>query len=248
MRSVVTILVLVAIAACVTLPGQSLSPEDWFLQGVSSLNSGRYDEAIGAFSEAVELNPNYAEAYRNRGLAWAKKGEHDRAIADFTRALELNPKDAQAYHNRGTVWAEKGALVRGLTDAKKALGLEPTNRTFSGLVIALQGKIEAKGEDRFQQGVSFLKARRYDEAIGAFSEAVELNPKYAEAYRNRGLAWAKKGEHDRAIADFTRAVELNPKDAEAYRNRGLAWAKKDSQVGLPSPTTAARRLTTPRSS
>jgi tetratricopeptide (TPR) repeat protein len=38
------------------------------------------------------LNPTYAEAYYNRGIAWADKGDYDRGIADYTRAIELNPK------------------------------------------------------------------------------------------------------------------------------------------------------------
>jgi tetratricopeptide (TPR) repeat protein len=130
MRSVAIVLVLFAVASCASLPSQSMSPEEWYQRGVSFLRSGQYDEALGAFSQAIELNPQHSEAYRNRGLAWAKKGELDRAISDYTRAVEINPEDSQAYRNRAIAWSEKGELKRGLTDAEAALTLEPNRKSF----------------------------------------------------------------------------------------------------------------------
>jgi len=63
--------------------------EEWFRQGVSSLKSGKYDVAIRAFSQAIELSPKYAEAYVNRALAYVFLGMDDDAQYDIERALEL---------------------------------------------------------------------------------------------------------------------------------------------------------------
>jgi len=60
-----------------------------------------------------------------------------------------------------------------------------------------------------------------DKAIADYTKAIELNPKLAGAYLNRGLTWAQKGELDKAIADYTKAIELNPKFALTYANLGL---------------------------
>lgn len=75
-------------------------------------------------------------------------------------------------------------------------------------------------EDWSQQGLSFLRLKRHQEAIAAFSKAI------AEAYNNRGVAWHHKADYDNAIADYNRALELNPRYAEARNNRGVAWAHK----------------------
>jgi len=60
-----------------------------------------YDQAFADFTKSIELNPSYAFAYNNRGVAYSKLHDWDRAIADYTKALELDP-DHQ--------WAQTGLV------------------------------------------------------------------------------------------------------------------------------------------
>jgi tetratricopeptide (TPR) repeat protein len=46
-----------------------------------------------------------------------------------------------------------------------------------------------------------------------YDKAIELDPKYAMSYYNRGRTYESKAEHDRAIADYDKAIELDPKYA-----------------------------------
>ena len=71
---------------------------------------------------------------------------------------------------------------------------------------------------------------QYDQALFDFTKAIELNPKDADAYINRGFVYDKKGQYDQAISNFTKALEINPKYAEAYCNRGIAYGKKGNTV------------------
>jgi tetratricopeptide (TPR) repeat protein len=50
---------------------------------------------------------------------------------------------------------------------------------------------------------------------------LEINPRIAEDYYNRGDAYRSKGQYDQAIADYNNALEMNPRYAEAYNNRGM---------------------------
>ncbi len=61
---------------------------------------GRNEEAIKDYDKAIELNPQYAKAYNNRGKAKAKLGRNEEAIKDYDKAIELNPQLAEAYNNR----------------------------------------------------------------------------------------------------------------------------------------------------
>jgi len=76
------------------------------------------------------------------------------------------------------------------------------------------------------RGVAYYNKDDDDRAIADFTQAIQLNPKYAVAYNDRGLAYDKKGDTDRAIADYTKAIQLDPKYAVAYNNRGNAYYTK----------------------
>ena len=69
---------------------------------------------------------NYdAQAYNNRGIAYAEKGDYDRAIQDYDKAIKLNLDFAEAYFNRGLAYAEKGDYDRAIQDYDKASELRP---------------------------------------------------------------------------------------------------------------------------
>lgn len=53
---------------------------------------GQYDKAIPQFDSALRINPNYIEAYHNRGLAYRELKKYKEARADFKTALKLNPQ------------------------------------------------------------------------------------------------------------------------------------------------------------
>ena len=56
------------------------------------------ERAIENYNKAIELDPNDADAYNNRGLAYYYLEEYERAIEDYNKAIELNPN--YAYNNR----------------------------------------------------------------------------------------------------------------------------------------------------
>ena len=56
--------------------------------------------------------------------------------------------------------------------------------------------------------------------------AIEMNPRNARAYSNRGNIYIEKGQYDKAMSDFNKAIEIKPKYAKAYNNRGGAYHRK----------------------
>lgn len=66
--------------------------------------NGVYHRAIQDYSTAIELAPDYAEAWYNRGCAWYEVADYDQAIADLTQAIQLAPDNGIYYGQRSLVY------------------------------------------------------------------------------------------------------------------------------------------------
>lgn len=72
-----------------------------------------YGQAVKDYDRAIEINPQDAGAYNNRGLAFDNLGEHRKAIEDFNRAIEIAPQEAMIYSNRGIAYYNLGGNRSG---------------------------------------------------------------------------------------------------------------------------------------
>lgn len=100
---------------------------------------------IGAYGEAIEWQPEFAEAFCNRSCAFLENAEYDRALEDCDRAIRLKPGLAQTLCNRGTVYVETGNLERAVQEYERAISLEPDFAlAFSnlGFALFLDGKFD----------------------------------------------------------------------------------------------------------
>lgn len=74
---------------------------------------------------------------------------------------------------------------------------------------------------RLEQGVAAFQARQYPQAMTAFTKAIQLQPRDARAYTNRGLTYARMGDYHLAYLDLSKAIDLNPQQTDAYYVRGV---------------------------
>ncbi len=68
-----------------------------YLKGVKALDKGETDAAIALLSRAIQLDPKYAPAYCDRGLALVIKGDLDKAVTDLNTAIRLAPAGAVVF-------------------------------------------------------------------------------------------------------------------------------------------------------
>jgi len=190
-------LLLLACCAVVLMPiqaaGQPRKADIALQRGVELQEAGRFNEAIKAYDEAIQLGSNYLLAYNNRGAAYAALKQYERAIPDFDRAIELNPKYAEAYCNRGAAFGALKQYERAIRDLDKAIELDPKYaRAYNNLAWLL-----ATAEER-----SIRNGRR---AVELALKACELS-ECQDAYLLGTLAaaYARNG-------DFVKAIEWQDK-------------------------------------
>ena len=83
------------------------------------------NEAITHYTEAIDLNPEDAGAYNNRGNAYHNTGDFESAILDYNKAIDLNPEDARVYSSRGLAYVRKSDFESAIVDFNKAIDLNP---------------------------------------------------------------------------------------------------------------------------
>ena len=86
---------------------------------------------------------------------------------------------------------------------------------------------EILAELEYERGNFLVLLEKVEAAIKAYSDAIEMDPRYSVAYTNRGVLYGYKGEYDFAIKDFNMAIELNANNFFAYNNRGNAYDKME---------------------
>jgi len=203
-----------------------VAAKPYYEKGVRNYNAKNYNQAILDFTEAIRINPNYAEAYNNRGIAYFylddkyNEKNYNLATLDFTEAIRINPNYAEAYNNRGKasdyIWNPSYNAVADFTQA-----------------IRINPKYAEAYFNRGREYSNFMKGTIYDKnkAIIDFTEAIRINPNYAEAYYWRGNMY-KDLEFDykdinyiyKAIADYTQAIRIDPNYWQAYYSRGIAYS------------------------
>ena len=104
-------------------PAFCQTDKEHLTKGNEYFDKGMYDKAIEEFNKAIEINPNDANAYNNRGFAYGMIGNLDQAIEDYNKAIEINPKLAEAYHDRGVAYFGKKEYDKAWQDVHMAESL-----------------------------------------------------------------------------------------------------------------------------
>jgi tetratricopeptide (TPR) repeat protein len=195
-----------AILALLGAPASLRADEaaDAIAKGNLAYQSGKFDEAIADYGDALRLNPNDAVTYGARGTAYARKGDFDKAIADFTDFIRLDPDFVGAYVQRGLAYDGKGDYARAIADYDRALRIDP-DRT----------------EAYADRGLTHEKMGEHTKALADCRDAIRLNPDYLPFFYRQAAAAVRKGDFEKAISDLNDVIRLRPRFFGAYND--LAW-------------------------
>jgi len=95
----------------------------------------RYDDALVSYDRAIQLKPDYAEAYYNQGVTFGELKRYDDALVSYDRAIQLKPDYAEAYYNQGVTFGELKRYDDALVSYDRAIQLKPDVDYLFGNVI-----------------------------------------------------------------------------------------------------------------
>lgn len=139
-----------------------------------------YDEALKLYSQSISLNPNFAQAYVDRGGIYLILNNLDKSIADSNQALAIMPENAGAFCNRGIASLRQNQFPTAINDLSHALRINPR----LGVAYARRGE-------------AFIKTNEYDKAIADLTIAINQQQQLANSYYNRSVAYEKLASIDK---------------------------------------------------
>lgn len=152
-----------------------------------------YDAALKDLNELIKINPKPG-TYVLRAIIYERLKEYQKALEDYNKAIELKPDYSSAYENRQR-------LLQKMNPGREILDIR----------------------DLMWQAEDFNKNKNYKRAIKAYTEILNVEPNYQDAWFHRGRTYLFMKKYTLALADYNTLLELNPKyDSSAYNNRGLA--------------------------
>jgi len=208
-------------------------------KGNKAYGAGNYSEAIGFYTQAIEIDGRNHVYFSNRSAAYLAMGKNNEALSDAEKCHQLNPAWPKGFFRVGSAlralgrFSEAEAILReGLTkdpsnqdlqrtlseithereEAEKFLG--PDGRPLTGAALE-----KARGNDHFKNG-------RFEQAIECYQKGVTMTSDPIERsvlYSNLAACWSQQQNWQMMLEAASNAVKDDPKNVKALMRRGLAY-------------------------
>lgn len=202
--------------------------------GMAAASMQQYKLAISFFNDALSIQSNSAPALQGRGEARLSSKDYAGAISDFTAALKTDPL-ADVHGWRGAAWQRSGDQKNAIKDFDEALKKHPNSFIYASRALSFY--FLKKSDKALDDAMAALKIRpdylpahkiaftvyveqnKFREALNVGNEIVEIAPRDASAFNNRGYVFYMLNMLEPALHDLNHAIELNSGFAESYSSR-----------------------------
>lgn len=148
------------------------------------------EDEIARLTKILRVNPQFTNAYFERGNNYSKLAEYDKAISDYSKAIELDPNHFESFNNRGIACARIGNYERAIADFTRALSIAPKDH------VSL-----------YNFGLVLLNKGLFEQAANILTSYIEKEPYDIKGYQLRAMAYRKLGKIAEAEADEAMAKE-----------------------------------------
>ncbi len=120
-----------------------------------------FSKALDFINKAIEINPNFAEAYMEKGNALNGIKKFDSAIKNYEKAIKINPNYSHAYYNKGLVFHELKKIKDAEENYSKAIKINPNHiYAYNNRAFALQ------------------QLKKFDESLKNYNKVYQIDPNF----------------------------------------------------------------------
>lgn len=217
-------------------------PDAYLLRGrIRFDHLKQFEQAKSDFSKALELDPQYYDAYKAKALLELSLKQYSEAAADMTKAVAINAKDHHDYGLRGVMYQKLRLHEKALQDFDLALQADPSDWKLRSLratsLTGLKRYSEAIAEytrvlpfDKTLntlgfRSLTYYRAGKYSEALADATAMLKKEPNNWAAYQTLGHVASAKKDHKQALQYYDKSLKLKPKEGNTLVSRGLTYAE-----------------------
>jgi len=164
-------------------------------KGVQEARQQKYDDAIISYDQALQIDPDYALAWYNRGLCLVFLGRNDEALTSLDKALLTtdlqNPDKNSEKYLAGQVWFNRGAVLDNLGRYEESIASYDE-------ALAIDMRDAAAWNNR---GNSLVELGRYDEALASIDTALKITEQTTDP-----IHIIAQKNHERVLAEQKNAT------------------------------------------
>ncbi len=198
-----------------------------FLQGENSLALGQPREAVRYYRRALGLNAGFDQAAMGLGHAAYRAGDNAEAVKAYQLALELNPRNFIVRLALGKAYWRLNRLDDAAEGERQVLREHPNYaqaRADYGITLVRLRKFDIALPELLKAielgyrtslvynylGNAYMASGRSAEAVGAYEEAIRLDPNSPTAYVKLAVIFAQSGQPEKARQYYQKACRLDP--------------------------------------
>jgi tetratricopeptide (TPR) repeat protein len=165
-----------------------------FEKGIRELyENSRPDRSVDYLRKAIDIYPDYDEAYVQLGLAYLRQGQYAEAQGVIETATVVNPTNARAYMALGTLYNQQGRAQDAFRSLQRALELDPH-----------------AWQVHYELGKSLLQLGRAEDAYRHARRALQLNGQGPALHLLVYNLCIRRGDYQAALVEMDEFVKLYP--------------------------------------
>ncbi|MEM8898870.1 MAG: tetratricopeptide repeat protein [Bacteroidota bacterium] len=184
------------------------------LWGNILLDQGKLEEARKKYEKCVEIDPDYSHAYYNIGLTHENKDHLEKAVEFYKLATERDDMFLEAFNKWGKILQEQGKDIEAREKFERCLVINPSYTLGMYYLCETYEKVDP------------------EKAIDYLQRAIEIDPKYVNAYNKWGNILVDQGKKEESREKYEKCLSLDSNYQWAHCNLGHSYERENPSKAI----------------